>query len=115
MIAKAENRFLRISSRKTRGVIDLIRGADVSHAVILLSNLNKGPKVFIYKTLKSAIANARVKGIEPERLYISRITADEGARWKRYRAAAFGRATKILKRTTHLKIELDLISADRPR
>ncbi|PIQ88366.1 MAG: 50S ribosomal protein L22 [Candidatus Omnitrophica bacterium CG11_big_fil_rev_8_21_14_0_20_42_13] len=108
MISRAENKFLRLSPRKTREVIDLIRGEDVSYALGLLPNLNKRPRDYVLKTLRSAIANAKVKGIEPQQLYISRISADEGARWKRYRAAAFGRAAPILKRTVHLKIELDL-------
>jgi large subunit ribosomal protein L22 len=108
MIAKAENRFLRISSRKVREVIDLIRGEDVTSALSILSHINKRPKYYVEKTLRSAVANAKVKGIKEDDLYISRITADEAARWKRYRAVAFGRATMILKRTTHLKIELDL-------
>ena len=108
MIARAESRFLRLSPGKVREVIDLIRGEDVTRALTLLSNLNKQPKVCVGKTLKSAVANAGIKGIEPGQLYVSRVTADEGARWKRFRPAAFGRATKILKRTTHLRIELDL-------
>lgn len=110
MIAKAENRFVRLAPRKVREVMNLIRGEDVSRALSLLHNLNRRPAAIVEKTLKSAIANAKVKGIEPERLYISRITADEGPRWKRFRAASFGRATEILRRTAHFKIELDLKS-----
>ena len=48
--------------------------------------------------------------LNEEQLYVSRITANPGPSWKRYRAAAFERATKIIKRTAHLKIELDLIT-----
>lgn len=108
MIAKAENRFIRIAPRKVAEIVDLIRGQDVSFALGLLSSINKRPRVTIMKTLESAVANAKVKGIEPERLYISRVTADQGPMWKRHRAASFGRAVAILKRTTHLKIELDM-------
>lgn len=108
MIAKAKNKFLRLSPSKIRQVIDLVRGEDVSRALTLLSHMNRRPKDYVVKTLKSAIANAGVKGIQPNELYISRITADEGVRWKRHRAVAFGRAMGILKRTTHLNIELDL-------
>ncbi|HDZ77349.1 MAG TPA: 50S ribosomal protein L22 [Candidatus Omnitrophica bacterium] len=108
MISKAESKFLRLSSRKVRDVINLIRGKDISRALITLDNVDRRPKYYVRKALLSAVANAKVKGVESNNLYISRITADEGVRWKRFRAAAFGRASSILKRTTHLKIELDL-------
>lgn len=108
MIAKAENKFVRISPRKVRQIIDLIRGEDIPTALGLLSNINKRPMSCVKKTLESAVANAKTKGIERERLYISRISADQGPMWKRFRAVSFGRASAILKRTTHLKIELDL-------
>jgi large subunit ribosomal protein L22 len=108
MIVKAQGRFLRISSRKTRQVIDLIRGCDVNLALSILGNINKRPRVYIEKILKSAISNAKQKGMQPEQLYISKIVADEGPMWKRYRAAAFGRAVRIRKRTSHIKIELDI-------
>ncbi|MDP1853110.1 MAG: 50S ribosomal protein L22 [Candidatus Omnitrophota bacterium] len=108
MIAKAENRFVRLAPRKVREVINLIRGEDTLKALAVLYNLNRRPVTMIQKTLKSAIANAKSKGIEERQLYISRITADEGPMWKRSKAASFGRAARILRRTTHLKIELDL-------
>lgn len=108
MIVQANGRFLRISPRKARQVIDLIRGQDVNLALAILNNLNKRPTEHIQKILKSAISNAKQKGIQAEKLYISRIVADEGPMWKRFRAASFGRATRILKRTAHIKIELDL-------
>jgi len=60
--------------------------------------------------LDSAISNAKQKGLREDQLFISRIIANNGPMWKRYRAATFGRATEILKRTTHLTIELDLIT-----
>ena len=108
MIAKAKGKFLRVAPRKARQVIDLIRGRDVSLALAVLNNLNKGSKPYIEKILKSAISNAKQKGIQIEQLYISKIVADEGAAWKRFRAAAFGRAAKIRKRTSHINIELDI-------
>ena len=108
MVAKAIVKFLRISPTKLRQVIGLIRGKDVLYARSVLLTVNKQSKVHILKLLNSAIANAKQKGINSENLYISKIVADPGPMWKRYRAAAFGRATKILKRTSHLRIELDL-------
>jgi len=108
MLVKAEAKFLRISPTKTRQVINLIRKKDVIEALGILINLNKRPCYFLKKLLQSAVNDAKQKGLNPEQLYISKITADGGPAWKRYRAAAFGRATMIRRRTTHLKIELDL-------
>lgn len=108
MIVKAAGRFLRTSGRKVRRILDLIKGQDVNTALAALSLANRQPNVYINKILRSAISNAKIKGFKPEQLYISKIIAEEGPMWKRYRAAAFGRATKIRKRTCHIKIELDL-------
>ena len=108
MLTKAQAKFLRISPLKTRQVIRLIQRKDVITALGILMGLNKRPCYFLKKLLQSAINNAKQKGFSPEKLYISKITADPGPMWKRYRAAAFGRATMIRKRTTHLKIELDV-------
>lgn len=110
MIVKAEGKFLRISPTKVRQVMDLIRGKDVIMAQNLLLALNKRPKEYLIKILNSAVANAKVKGINPGQLYISRIICDVGPIWKRYKAAAFGRAAPIEKRTSHIRIELDLKS-----
>lgn len=108
MIAKAEAKFLRITPTKVRQVMDLIRYKDALEAQGILANLNKRPKEYLIKILKSAIANAKVKGFNADQLYISRIICDQGATWKRFKAAAFGRASPIRKRTSHIRIELDL-------
>lgn len=108
MIVKAESKFLRISPAKVRQVIDPMRNKGVLEAEAILSNLNKRPKEFISKILKQAVANAKVKGFNPEQLYISKIICNVGPTWKRYKAAAFGRAMPIKKRTSHIRIELDI-------
>jgi large subunit ribosomal protein L22 len=108
MIAKAEGKFLRISPTKVRQVMDLIRNKDAQSALSLMSNLNKRPKDYLIKILKSAVANAKVKGFNAEQLYVSKAVCNPGPSWKRYKAAAFGRAQPILKRTSHIRIELDL-------
>ncbi len=112
MIVKAEAKFLRISPTKVRQVMDLIRNCDVPEALAILLNLNKRPKEHLIKILRSAIANAKVKGFKPEQLYISKIICDVGPSWKRFKAAAFGRAAPILKRTSHVRIELDIRSGE---
>lgn len=88
--------------------MNYIRGKSVSEAEGILLNISKRAKGYIQKVLKSAIANARIKGFNPGELYVSKVTADGGPIWKRFKAAAFGRATKIRKRTSHILIELDL-------
>lgn len=108
MIVKAQGKFLRLSPTKVRQVIDLIRNKDAEYARSLLVTLNKRPKEYLIKILNQAIANAKVKGFSVNQLYISKIVCDVGPTWKRFKAAAFGRAQPILKRTAHIKIELDL-------
>ncbi len=108
MIAKAEGKFLRVSSSKVRQVIDLIRLKDALIAQGILNNLNKRPKEYLIKILRSAIANAKNKGFNPEQLYVSKIICNVGPTWKRFKAAAFGRAAPIKKRTSHIRVELDL-------
>jgi len=108
MIVKAIGKFIRVSPIKTRQVIDLIRGKDVLAAQKTLSFLEKKPKTSVKKILDSAIANAKVKGFKPEQLYISKIVCDQAVSWKRFRAAAFGRATMIRKKTSHVRVELDI-------
>ena len=88
--------------------MDLIRNKDVEEAKAILVELNKRPKEYLIKILNAAIANAKVKGFNADQLYISKIICDVGPTWKRFKAAAFGRATPIRKRTSHIKIELDV-------
>ena len=112
MIAKAEGKFLRVSPTKVRQVINLLRRKDVLVAESILANLNKRPCEYLRKILKSAVANAKVKGFNADQLYVSKIICNVGPSWKRFKAAAFGRASPILKRTSHIKIELDLKSGE---
>lgn len=110
MIAQAKGRYFRVSPTKLRLVINLIRGKQVLPSLAILTHVNKGSTKMIAKVLNSAINNAKQKGLSEDQLFISKVVADQGPSWKRFRAAAFGRATGILKRTTHLTIELDLIT-----
>jgi large subunit ribosomal protein L22 len=88
--------------------MDLIRGKDALRAEAILRTINKRPKEYLIKILRGAIANAKVKGFGADKLYISKIVCNPGPMWKRFKAAAFGRAASIVKRTAHIKIELDL-------
>ena len=116
--AKAHTRYIRVSPRKIRQIIDLIRGEKANRALVILASLNKRAKVYVMKTLKSAIDNAKQNpAIKTDELYISKIIADNGPMLKRYRAAAMGRATMIRHRTTHLSIELakNVVKQPRPK
>jgi large subunit ribosomal protein L22 len=108
MIAQARGRYIRVSPMRVRQVIDLIRGKDVAMSLAILMQLEKGATRYVTKVLESAVSNAKQKGLSEEQLVISKITADGGPSWRRYRAGSFGRAGEILKHTTHLTIELDL-------
>ena len=108
MIAHARGRYIRVSPMRLRQVIDMIRGKDIPSSIAILTHLEKGSTRFVKKVLESAVSNAKLKGLTEEQLFISKITADKGPSWKRFRAASFGRASEILKHTTHLNIELDL-------
>ncbi|HOW42982.1 MAG TPA: 50S ribosomal protein L22 [Candidatus Omnitrophota bacterium] len=110
MISKAEVKHVRMSPTKVRQVIDLIRHKDVSVAQAVLKTVDKRAKEYLIKVLASAVANAKVKGFNPEQLYVSKAVCNVGPMWKRFKAAAFGRATPIVRRTAHIKIELDVKS-----
>ncbi len=106
MEARAVVKYLRISPRKVRLVINAIRRKPAAGAVSTLATLNKKAARLVEKGLKSALANAKVKGLEESRLIVSEVKADGGPVLKRFMARAMGRADEILKRTTHLTIVL---------
>ena len=110
MIAQARAKHMRVSPVKIRQIINLIRGKDVNTSLAILTHTNRGSTQMITKVLDSAVSNAKQKGLSEDQLFISKIHADQGPSWKRFRSAAFGRATGIQKKTTHLTIELDLVT-----
>ena len=109
MISKAIARHVRMTPRKVGYVATPLRRQTVAEALALLSVTNRRAAQPLAKLIASAFANARQQHPElrEEDVVISKLTADEGPRWKRFRAAAFGRAARILKRTTHITVELD--------
>jgi large subunit ribosomal protein L22 len=108
MEVRARLRFARIAPRKVRLVADLIRGKRSEEALNILTFTKKAAAKILIKLLKSAIANAsQKKHIEIDRLYVKRITVDQGPTLKRYTPRAHGRATMIRKRTSHIHITLD--------
>jgi large subunit ribosomal protein L22 len=102
--AKAVEKYLRISPRKMRLVINGIRREPAHRALYILKTLNKKAARLVEKGVRSAIANAKVLGMDASRLYVSDIRADEGPRFKRIMTRSMGRADRIVKRTTHLSV-----------
>ena len=108
MEVRAKLRFVRVSPRKARLVADLIRGKGSEEATNILTFTKKAAAKILIKLLKSAIANAtQKKNIDVDRLYIKKITVDQGPTMKRFQPRALGRATTIRKRTSHITIVLD--------
>ncbi len=111
MISKATARFQRISPRKARVIINMVRGRDAAEALQLLDFTPKAGAPIVRKLIASAIANAQVKdqAVDAEELFISKATVDEGPNqhMRRWRPRAQGRATRIVKGVSHIHIELD--------
>jgi large subunit ribosomal protein L22 len=108
METKAEAKFVRVSPRKVRLVMDQVRGKRVEDAMGLLSFAPQKGAHVLKKLLDSAVANAEQNsGIDADTLYVKRVYANEGPTLKRFRPRALGRATRIRKRTSHLTVILD--------
>lgn len=103
MEVKAQAKTIRISPRKARLVLDLVRGKDVAEAAAILKfTPNYGAEVAA-KVLKSAVYNAiNNHNMEEHKLYVKACYADEGVTLKRFRARAKGSAAPIMKRTSHV-------------
>jgi len=105
--ARAKLSYARISSRKVKIVIDLIRNKPVGVALGILANTPKAASEPVEKLLKSAIANAENNhSMDVNKLYVAEIFACQGPTLKRVRPRAQGRAFRIRKRTSHITIVL---------
>lgn len=104
--AKALGRYLRISPRKMRLVINTIRRKPADRALLELSFIHRKAARMAHKVLKSAIANAKVLKMDAGRLVVSDVRADGGPVLKRFFSRSMGRADRMLKRTTHLTVIL---------
>lgn len=108
---RASTRFARVSARKVRPVLDLVRGKDVRAADDILRFTDRDPAILVRKLLASAVANAQHNfEQDPNELYVKAAYADEGPTLKRFRPRARGSAGPILKRTAHVTIVLDRLS-----
>lgn len=107
MESRAVLRNVRVSPRKARLVADMIRGKDVASAIKFLGFTNKKTAPMVAKIVNSAVANAEQAGVnDPDKLYVKTIFVDEGQTMKRFMPRAMGRATKILKRSSHITVVL---------
>ncbi len=107
MEVRSVSRFLRISPHKARLVADLVRGKTVDDALTILKFTPKKSARLVNKTLRSAVASAKDTSLlDVDNLFVKTILVDEGPRLKRWRPRAMGRATRIIKRTSHITLVL---------
>jgi large subunit ribosomal protein L22 len=111
MEARAITKFIRLSPRKVRLVVDQIRGKGVEEALNILKFTPKRSALIVSKTLRTAVANAEsTQSVDVDQLYVKQVKVDEGGMWKRFTPRAQGRATRIRKRLSHITIVLDELS-----
>jgi len=121
MEARAIQRAVRQSARKMRLVIDQIRGRAVPEAYAILRFSKKLAAKQIHKVLKSAVANAEQRAqrenapLDVDALRVRYAIVNEGPTMKRFTSAAMGRATPILKRTSHVEIHVGADAAPAPK
>ncbi len=110
---KAVLRHAQISPFKVRPVLDLIRGEHVERALEILQFSERDPAMTVRKLLASAIANAANNdGLDPEELFVSACFADAGPNLRRFRYRARGRATRVLKRRSHITVVVSRLHED---
>jgi large subunit ribosomal protein L22 len=110
--AIARVKHIRVTPQKARRIVDIVRGKQAAEALAILKFAPQSASEPVYKLVASAMANARVKAdasnsfLDEQDLVIVRAYVDEGTTLKRFRPRAQGRAFKILKRTSHITIEV---------
>ena len=114
--ARASARYVRVTPQKARRVVDLIRGLPTAEAQALLRFAPQAASEPVGKVLDSAIANAQNNhDMDPAVLVISEAYVDEGPTLKRFRPRAQGRAYRIRKRTSHITVVVESVTADSAR
>ena len=113
MEAKATARYVRITPRKMRRVVDLIRGRHVEEARRILRFSALGASRDLEKLLNSAVANAEQNpGVVSQNLVVQKAWVDEGPTLRRFRPRAYGRAARVRKRTAHVTLVVKSIGED---
>ena len=106
-LVRATAKYVRVSPRKARLVADLVRGKTVTEARAILAFATRDAALPVRKVLESAAANAdHNHGLRSDELVLTHVTVDPGPTIKRFRPRAQGRATPIMKRTSHITIGL---------
>ncbi len=104
---RATHRYARVSARKARLVVDLIRNVPVNKAQDILRFTRKRAAPLLSKVLASAIANANEQEADVRSLWVAEARVDEGPFFRRWRPKDRGRAHEILKRTSHLTVVVE--------
>lgn len=103
-MARATVKYLRVSPRKVRLVINPIRFKLLNEAFAVLMTLKNKSARMVEKLLKTCAANAKVLGMDEKRLYVAEVRADGGPVMKRFMSRSMGRADRILKRMSHISM-----------
>ena len=113
MEARASMKYVRTSPRKMRRVIDMIRGQHVEEARRMLRFSPLGASKDVGKLLESAVANAEhAANVPAQNLMVEKAWVDEGPTLRRFRPRAYGRATRVRKRTSHVTVVLRSMGED---
>ncbi|MEZ4598425.1 MAG: 50S ribosomal protein L22 [Syntrophotaleaceae bacterium] len=108
MEARAKLKYARLSPRKTRLVVDMVRGKGVQEALNILRFSPQKAAAIVGNVVSSAVANAEQKGVsDVDRLFVKTIMVDQGPVLRRFLPRAQGRATRIRKPTSHITVVLD--------
>jgi len=108
MAVRAQAKYVRVTPRKVREVVDLIRGKSVADARSTLFFANRGAAQVVAKVLNSAVANAENNdNLSADDLFVKEARVDEGPTLKRWQFRAMGRVNRIRKRTSHITIAVE--------
>lgn len=105
---RASVRNLRVSARKLRLLVDLVRGKDAQQAIDIIRYSGRKLSDQVVKLIQSAVASAsQARGVNVDRLYVKKIVVDKAVNQRRFMARARGSADRIIKRSAHLSVLLD--------
>jgi large subunit ribosomal protein L22 len=107
METKAQAKFIRIAPQKVQVIVPAVKGRKVEEAIALLRFLPSKAARILYRVLDSSVANAGQNKVDIDTLYVKKIMVDKGPTMKRWMPRAMGRATPILKRTSHITVILE--------
>lgn len=111
MKVTATQKYVRITPRKLREVADLVRGRSLPEVNDILSTLNRRGARVLNETIRQAVANAvNNLGHNEQQLVLQTVMVNEGPRYKRFRAGSRGRAKPYVKRSSHIRVELEILN-----